>query len=127
MPYSPTVLTGAAKKINLIRSLGVNIHYNKTLGNEITLEYLTNSYDASLLAIGAWLAQDPHIADMEQMEGIYSGIDYLERVSKYEKPFENSRVIIVGGGNTAIDCAIKSGIPAAVIPPGSCILSNTST
>lgn len=90
---------------NIIRNLGVNIHYNKTLGKEITLKYLKNSYDAVLLAIGAWLPQDPRIKDMEQVEGIYNGIDYLELVSKYQKPIENSKVIVVGGGNTAIDCA----------------------
>ncbi len=90
---------------NVIRSLGVNIHYNKTLGNEITLEYLTTSYDAALLAIGAWFPQDSRIADIEHVEGIYNGIDYLKLVSKYEKPVENSKVIVVGGGNTAIDCA----------------------
>lgn len=92
-------------EINLIRNLGVNIHYNKTLGKEISLEYLKNSYDASLLAIGAWLPQDHRIADFDKVNEIYNGIDYLQCVSKYERPIENSKVIVVGGGNTAIDCA----------------------
>lgn len=90
---------------NIIRSLGVNIHYNKMLGKEFSIEYLANSYDASLLAIGAWQPQNPRIEGIEQISGIYDGIDYLEKVSHYENPIENSRVIVVGGGNTAVDCA----------------------
>ena len=94
-----------AYEANIVRSLGVNIHYGKTLGKEITLEYLKNTYDATLLAIGNWMAQDPRIEDMDKTSGIYNGIEYLEKVSRHELPFEKSKVIVVGGGNTAIDCA----------------------
>ncbi len=89
----------------IIRSLGVNIHYGKTLGREITLSYLKSTYDSVLLAVGAWLAQDPRIEDLENTNNVFNGIEYLEQVSKGEKPFTKGRVIVVGGGNTAIDCA----------------------
>lgn len=90
---------------NVIRSLGVNFHYNRTLGKEITLDYLSNSYDSVLLAVGAWLPQASRIDDADKVSEIYNGIEYLEQVSRYEKPIENSKVVVVGGGNTAIDCA----------------------
>lgn len=94
-----------AYEANIIRSLGVNIHYGKELGKEITLDYLKNTYDSTLLAIGNWLPQDSRISNMENIQGVYNGIDYLEKISRHEKLFENKKVIIVGGGNTAIDCA----------------------
>ncbi len=51
------------------------------------------------------MPQDHRIADFDKVNEIYNGIDYLQCVSKYERPIENSKVIVVGGGNTAIDCA----------------------
>ena len=94
-----------AYEANIIRSLGVNIHWERTLGKEIILDYLKNTYDSTLLAIGNWLPQDSRISNMENIQGVYNGIDYLEKISRHEKLFENKKVIIVGGGNTAIDCA----------------------
>ncbi len=93
-------------EVNLIRSLGVNIHYNRQLGRELTLDYLKYTYDASLLAIGAWQAQDGRIADIRGIKGVIaSGIKFLEDVTNGAIPFTNERVAIIGGGNTAIDCA----------------------
>lgn len=90
---------------NIIRNLGVNIHYNRKLGREITLKYLKSSYDAVLLAVGAWLPQDSRIEGAASSKSVIDGIEYLKRVSMGEKPFSNCRVVVVGGGNTAIDCA----------------------
>lgn len=93
-------------EINIIRSLGVDIHFNRKLGADITLKYLKDTYDASLIAIGAWLPQDSHIEDTYGVSGVIgSGIEFLRQVAMNEKPVLGGRVVVVGGGNTAIDCA----------------------
>lgn len=93
-------------EINIIRSLGVNIHFNRKLGADISLKYLKDTYDASLIAIGAWLPQDSHIDGIANISGVTcSGIEFLRQVAMKEKPVLGGRVVVVGGGNTAIDCA----------------------
>ncbi len=93
-------------EVNLLRTLGVNIHYNRQLGSQLSLDYLKTNYDSTLIAIGAWQAQDGRIADAVGVDGVIaSGIKYLRDVTNGDIPFTNARVAVVGGGNTAIDCA----------------------
>lgn len=92
-------------EIELVKSLGVNFFYGKKLGRDFDLAKLLKDYDSTLLAIGAWKPHSIALEDSENIEGIYNGVDYLEKVTSGEVPFENSRVIVVGGGNTAMDCA----------------------
>lgn len=97
---------GLRYEINIIRNLGVNIHFNRKLGEDISLKYLKDTYDASLISIGAWLAQDSRIEGIEGVSGVMdSGIGFLRQIAEGEKPVIGGKVIIVGGGNTAIDCA----------------------
>ena len=93
-------------EINIIRNLGVKIHFGRKLGEDISLKYLKTTYDASLIAVGAWLPQDACIEGIDGVSGILgSGIEFLRKVARGEKPVSAGKVIVVGGGNTAIDCA----------------------
>lgn len=96
-----------AHEVNIIRSLGVNIHYNRKLGADISLKYLKTTYDAALIAVGAWKPQSSGIEDIEGIEGaIESGIGFLREVAEGSVPLEKgASVAVIGGGNTAIDCA----------------------
>ena len=92
------------KEIGLIESLGVKIITRKALGTHINLEDLKRDFDAVYLAIGSWRASPLRI-DGEDSEGVWLGIQYLEQVYKeIEIPLGNT-VLVIGGGNTAIDCA----------------------
>jgi len=93
-------------EVDLVTSLGVNIYYNKTLGKDIFIDKLSESYDALLLAIGAWVGTDSGIKNIEGINGVArSGIDYLRDVSDGIIPNQGDHVVVIGGGNTAIDCA----------------------
>ena len=96
-----------AHEVNIIRSLGVNIHYNRKLGEDISVKYLKTTYDSVLIAVGAWLPQNSGIADCDGVEGVMeSGIGFLRQVSQGEQPVKKGeKVAVIGGGNTAIDCA----------------------
>ncbi|HUX71217.1 MAG TPA: NAD(P)-binding protein, partial [Cellulomonadaceae bacterium] len=92
------------KEIALIESLGVTIITRKALGTHINLEDLKRDFDAVYLAIGSWRASPLRI-DGEDSKGVWLGIQYLEQVYKEIEIPLGKTVLVIGGGNTAIDCA----------------------
>lgn len=97
-------------EVNLIRSLGVNIHYNRKLGDDISIKYLKSTYDSVLIAVGAWKPTGSGIEDIDGIDGVFdSGIEFLRDVAEGNNPLNNGeKVLVIGGGNTAIDCARTS-------------------
>jgi formate dehydrogenase major subunit len=91
-------------EIDVMRDMGISIQCGKALGTHITLEDLQRDFDATYLAIGSWRATPMQI-DGQDSRGVWLGINYLESVTKGNAPEVGDEVIVVGGGNTAIDCA----------------------
>lgn len=93
------------KEISAIIDLGVAVHYNKRLGRDFTIDDLkSNGAEAVLLAIGAHKAKKMGIKN-EEAEGVIGGIDFLRKVV-LEEPVKMGRsVAVLGGGDTAMDCA----------------------
>ncbi|HOV27267.1 MAG TPA: NAD(P)-binding protein [Pseudobacteroides sp.] len=92
------------KEIDIMKKMGVKIMTGKALGTHIRLEDLNNDFDAVYLAIGSWRATPMHI-EGENLEGVWLGIQYLEQVTKGMDIKLGDNVVVIGGGNTAIDCA----------------------
>ncbi|NLD49436.1 MAG: FAD-dependent oxidoreductase, partial [Clostridiaceae bacterium] len=92
------------KEIDIMRKLGVKIMTGKALGTHISLEDLNKDFDAVYLAIGSWRATPMHI-EGENLEGVWLGIQYLEQETKGMDINLGDKVVVIGGGNTAIDCA----------------------
>jgi len=92
------------KEVALIEKMGVEIRYNTRLGDDISLEFLRNNYDAVFLGIGAWKSSSIRCAG-EDKEGVLGGIDFLREVSLNGNAKIGKRVAVVGGGNTAMDVA----------------------
>lgn len=94
------------EKLEELNELGVRFKYNKTLGIDISLIELTEKYDAVFLGLGEEGAQPLNIPG-DDLEHIYSSYDYLKRVNEHRlaelKHFK--KVLVIGGGNTAMDCA----------------------
>ncbi len=91
-------------EIGIIKSMGVKIVCSKALGTHLRLEDLQSDFDAVYLAIGSWSPTPLHL-DGEDVDGVVPGIRYLEQVVKGTDPEPGHTVVVVGGGNTAIDCA----------------------
>lgn len=91
------------KEIDTMRALGVKIVTGKALGTHISLEDLHKDFDAVYLAIGSWRAT-PMSIEGENLDGVMLGINYLEQVTR-GRTVVLGDVVVVGGGNTAIDCA----------------------
>lgn len=92
------------KEIETITNMGVKIMTGKALGTHIHLSDLHKDFDAVYLAIGSWRATAMNI-EGENLEGVWLGIRYLEQVTKDADIKLGETVVVIGGGNTAIDCA----------------------
>lgn len=93
-----------AKEIDIIKKMGVEISCGKFLGRDFTLDSLCRDFDAVFLAIGAMKATDMRI-EGESEGGALAGIDFLDQVANGETVELGNEVVVVGGGNTAIDAA----------------------
>lgn len=99
------------KEIARIERVGVAIKLGKSLGTNVTLEALQKDFDAVYMAVGSWQASSMRM-DGEQVRGVFKGIEYLEQIAKGKTVSLGSHVVVVGGGNTAVDCArtaLRSG------------------
>ncbi|GAB4330590.1 MAG: formate dehydrogenase subunit alpha [Bacteroidales bacterium] len=97
------------KEIDNITELGVKIHYNKRLGENISFADLKEKYDAVILTIGS--QKGTRIGcEGDDAENVFPGIDFLKQMEmtgqRYD--FKGKTVAVVGGGNTAMDCCRTS-------------------
>ncbi len=105
-------------EIQSILDLGVQIDYNKKLGRDFTLESLKrDGFEAVFLGLGAQKATAMG-AKGEDAQGVLSGLDFLAKLARGEKPKLGYRVIVIGGGNTAMDAArsaVRLGVKEVVV------------
>ncbi len=91
-------------EINTLVKMGVEIKCNVKLGEDISLTYLKKAYDAVFIAIGAWASMNMG-CNGEDMEGVLGGIEFLRKATLAEPIYLGQHVIVIGGGNTAMDVA----------------------
>jgi len=91
------------REISRIKSLGVEIRTGKRLGGSFGPEEL-KPYEAVFLATGAWTEQKPKLPG-DDLPGVWHGLSFLREVNSGKKIHLGKRVVVVGGGNTAIDSA----------------------
>ena len=97
--------------IDTINNLGATIHTNVELGKDIQLSSLQDEYDAIFLGIGAYKSQQYSLYEKE-IDGIYLSDEFLKRYAKNNYIPDLGKVVIIGGGNVAMDCsrvALKMG------------------
>ena len=90
---------------NILRA-GVEIRYNQRLGRDFTIDDLMRQgYKAVVLAIGAHKSRRLGI-EGEDKEGVMPGVEFLREMNLGRAPdLTGKRVVVVGGGNVAIDAA----------------------
>ncbi len=96
------------KEIGGILKLGIDFRGNQKLGKDFTLERLKrDGYDAVFLGVGAQLSRQVPLQGSD-LPGVLRGVDFLSQVAEAEEVRLKDRVIVIGGGNGAIDAALTA-------------------
>jgi NADPH-dependent glutamate synthase beta subunit-like oxidoreductase len=91
-------------EINRILALGVELRLNTAVGADISLEDLREEYKAIFVAIGAHKGIELRI-EGEDAPNVFTGTEFLHRTNIGEKIEIGDRVVVIGGGDTAVDAA----------------------
>ncbi|MEJ2078068.1 MAG: FAD-dependent oxidoreductase, partial [Acidobacteriota bacterium] len=91
-------------EIRRIEDLGVEIRCGTSVGQDISLEDLRRDFDAVFVGIGAHSGKTMGIAG-EDGHGVYTGTEFLRHVNSGGDVEVGQRVVVVGGGDTAVDAA----------------------
>ena len=109
------------RRRKILEEMGIKFHLGKEVGKDIPFKKLYNDYDAVFLAMGTYTSLEGGFKG-EKLPGVYKAIDYL--ISNTKKllnmdtgkaeyiNFKGKKVVILGGGDTAMDCnrtAIRQG------------------
>lgn len=98
----------------ILKEINVNFIGGVTLGKDMTVKSLQDSHDAVLLAAGAWVAKEMRIPG-EDNPHVLHALEFLKDTSKFQL---GKKVIVVGGGNVAMDAcrtAIRMGCDTTVV------------
>lgn len=92
------------KDIEYIKSIGVKIHTNTAIGKDIELKKLENDFDAVFIATGLHTGRTTGIKGSDG-KGIYQAITLLRDITEGKDIEVAENIIVVGGGNVAMDIA----------------------
>ena len=94
------------REVAMIEELGVEIAYNTRFGQDVTLADLKKEgFEAFLFTIGAHNAFKLNIPGEDDYPQVIEAVDFLRRVALGDRRVPGSRVVVIGGGNVAIDAA----------------------
>lgn len=95
-------------EIDSILKLGVDVKVNQKMGKDFSIKSLKNNgYDAIFIGTGAWDSRGLGI-EGEELEGVISGTRFLIDQGLGKETPLGEKIVIVGGGNTALDAARTS-------------------
>lgn len=110
----PQVLDG---EINRILDLGVAIELNTRVGRDVTIAQLRERHDVLFLGVGAQRSLPLDIPGARG-PGAWTGVEYLARVNRGDAVDLGRRVVVVGGGDTALDAArtaLRAGSEVSIL------------
>ena len=95
------------KEIEYITRAGVEIKCGINIPRDVTVDALLKKHDAVFLSAGAWGGKAMHVEGEFETEGVVSGVEYLVEKAQHPEPVKGT-ILVVGGGNTAMDVARTS-------------------
>lgn len=94
-------------QINYIKEMGIEFKTGVTIGKDITFKELQKGYQSIFLATGNQLSSQLELEGTE-LDGVLWGLDFLRDVNLKRKISVKDRVVVIGGGNVAIDVALTA-------------------
>ena len=92
-------------EIDVIRKLGVEIRLNVEIGKDAVFEDLQKTYPAIFVGVGCHKPIKLGIPGEDELEGVVDGLRFLREFNLGLRPPVGGKLVIIGGGNTAVDCA----------------------
>jgi glutamate synthase (NADPH/NADH) small chain len=91
-------------EINNVLRLGVDLKTSQTIGRDFSLKSLQDEYDAVVVATGCMKPRRLGVAG-EDLENVFHGLDFMKDVNAGNLPYVGKKVVVIGAGFTAVDCA----------------------
>ncbi|MBI5250295.1 MAG: FAD-dependent oxidoreductase [Desulfomonile tiedjei] len=91
-------------EIESILRLGITLKTGVRVGADVSVEQLLSDYDAVLIAAGCYTSKQLEIPG-EHLPGVLSGLDFVMQIASGHSPEVGERVLVLGAGFTAFDCA----------------------
>ncbi len=93
------------RTVKTLEDIGIEFKLKADIGKKITLKDLKKKYDAVFIGTGAW---NPVSIGLDGEKSAVFGLEFLANVQKGLKKAPGKKVLVIGGGNAAIDVAISS-------------------
>ncbi|MCP4583440.1 MAG: FAD-dependent oxidoreductase [candidate division Zixibacteria bacterium] len=96
------------RELEALKNMGINFNMNSRIGVELGIpELKSRGYDSILVAAGTSASKALEIENYD-LEGVYLGLDFLKSAKLSRKPELSGDVVVIGGGNVAIDAAMTA-------------------
>ncbi len=105
------------RELAVLEKMGIDFRNEVRLGEGIALKQLETEFDAVFLGLGAW-GTHPMGLPGEEHPAVMQGTDFLRQVNEGERPRLAKKVVVIGGGNTAMDaarCARRLGSDVTIV------------
>jgi NADPH-dependent glutamate synthase beta subunit-like oxidoreductase/CO/xanthine dehydrogenase FAD-binding subunit len=93
------------RAIEAIKTIGVEFKCNVDIGKDITLDTLTKDFDSVFIATGAW---NPVSIGLKGEEATRFCLDFLININRGITEIPGKKVLVIGGGNAAVDVAVSA-------------------
>jgi formate dehydrogenase beta subunit len=98
------------REVEIVKDMGVEIRFNTEVGKDIALKEIARDHKAIFIGVGAQNSTSMRVEGEDAgYRGFIPGVRYLLEINQGKDPYpEGKKVVVVGGGNVAIDCVRSS-------------------
>ena len=93
-----------ARDMNQLATIGVTVRYNTVVGRDISFPEIRKDHDYVIIAAGTHVNKKLNMQG-EDCQNVYDVLNFLRRAKEAVKPQVGRRVVVIGGGNTAVNAA----------------------